>query len=96
MDSTPNNNLPYIMPSQAQKHVTHNEALRVLDTIVQLSALAILSSPPAESPQNGQRYLVADQASDAFTAHEHQVATWQDGDWVFFHQRQAGFVGLKV
>ena len=84
MDPTPKNNLPYIMPSQAQKHVTHNEALRVLDTIVQLSAAAILSSPPSESLQNGQRYLVSDQASDAFATHEHQVATWQDGDWAFF------------
>lgn len=31
MDSSPNLQLPYIMPSQAQKHVTHNEALRTLD-----------------------------------------------------------------
>ncbi len=29
--------LPYIMPAQAQKHLTHNEALRTLDTLVQLS-----------------------------------------------------------
>lgn len=29
--------LPYILPSQAQKHVTHNEALRMLDAMVQLS-----------------------------------------------------------
>ena len=26
--------MPYIEPSQAQKHVTHNEALRVLDLAV--------------------------------------------------------------
>lgn len=26
MDETPNLKLPYILPSQAQKHVTHNEA----------------------------------------------------------------------
>ena len=31
--------LPYILASQAQKHVTHNEALRLLDTMVQLSVL---------------------------------------------------------
>jgi len=29
--------LPFIMAAQAQKHVTHNEALRILDGIVQLS-----------------------------------------------------------
>ena len=27
MEATPNLSLPYIMPSQAQKHVTYNEAL---------------------------------------------------------------------
>ena len=37
MDQTPNLKLPYIMPSQAQKHVTHNEALRFLDAVVHLS-----------------------------------------------------------
>ena len=39
MDQTPNLTLPYIMAAQAQKHVTHNEALRALDVIVQFSAL---------------------------------------------------------
>ena len=28
--------LPFIQPSQAQKHVTHNEALQLLDAVVQL------------------------------------------------------------
>jgi hypothetical protein len=31
--------LPFIMPSQAQKHVTHNEALKTLDAVVQLFRL---------------------------------------------------------
>ena len=37
MDETANLGLPYIMAAQAQKHVTHNEAIRSLDTLVQLS-----------------------------------------------------------
>ncbi|PRZ44691.1 DUF2793 domain-containing protein [Tritonibacter scottomollicae] len=28
--------LPYLMPAQAQKHVTHNDALHRLDLVVQL------------------------------------------------------------
>ena len=39
MDQTTNLKLPYIMPSQAQKHVTHNEAIRALDALVQLCVL---------------------------------------------------------
>ena len=33
--------LPYILASQAQKHVTHNEALRLLDAMVCVSACKI-------------------------------------------------------
>jgi hypothetical protein len=36
-DTTSVLSLPLIQPAQAQKHVPHNEALRVLDAIVQLS-----------------------------------------------------------
>ena len=54
MDQTNNLNLPYIMPQQAQKHVTHNEALRDLDTIVQLAALdRDLAAPPASPAPGG-------------------------------------------
>ena len=38
-DTTPNLQLPYILAAQSQKHVTHNEAIRALDAIVQLAAL---------------------------------------------------------
>ena len=37
MNDTPNLALPYILASQAQKHVTHNEAIRTLDCLVQLA-----------------------------------------------------------
>ena len=44
-------NLPYIAAAQAQKHVTHNDALNVLDALVQLSVLSdTVSSPPSRSP----------------------------------------------
>ena len=32
--------LQYIQQNQAQKHVTHNEGMRQLDGVVQLSALS--------------------------------------------------------
>lgn len=39
MSNTPNLGLPYILPSQAQKHVTHNEAIKALDALIHLSVL---------------------------------------------------------
>lgn len=83
MEQSANLQLPYIMPSQAQKHVTHNEAVRMLDSLVQLAVLdRDLSAPPA-SPVDGDRYLVGPGGSGAWTTKDGSVAAWQDGAWAF-------------
>ena len=57
--------LPYLLAAQAQKHVTVNEALRLLDGLVQLAVLdRHLTAPPA-SPADGARYIVASGATGA-------------------------------
>jgi hypothetical protein len=76
--------LPYIQPAQAQKHVTHNEALRILDGVTHLSVLdATLTAPPA-LPQEGDRYLVRGTGSGAWSGHDQAVAVWSDSAWHFF------------
>lgn len=42
--------LPYIMPSQAQKHVRHNEALRILDAVLHIRVGAMEVEVPPEEP----------------------------------------------
>lgn len=84
MSQTPNLTLPYIMAAQAQKHVTHNEALRALDAVVQLAvAERGLATPPA-SPPSGVRYIVPGGATDAWSGHGDAVAAYQDGAWIFY------------
>ena len=74
--------LPYILASQAQKHVTHNEALRLLDAMVQLSVLdRDLTAPPA-SPSDGDRYLVASGATGLWAGWDLNIAYWVDGVWM--------------
>ena len=52
----PNLNLPLMQASQAQKHVTHNEALNILDTAAQLSVQSSsVTTPPVAV--DGDRYL---------------------------------------
>lgn len=84
MDITPNLLLPYIAPSQAQKHVTHNEAIRALDALVQLAVLDRDLSAPPGSPSEGQRWLVAAGASGAWAGQSGAIAAFQDGSWEFF------------
>ena len=55
--------LPYILAAQSQKHVTHNDALRILDGLVQLSVLDRDLTAPPGSPADGDRFLVASGAT---------------------------------
>ncbi|WP_421852682.1 DUF2793 domain-containing protein [Oricola sp.] len=83
-DITARLQLPYILPSQAQKHVTHNEALRMLDALVQpVVASRTLASPPA-SPANGDGYIVASGATGDWAGQDNALAVFQDGAWQFF------------
>lgn len=87
-DQTTHLDLPFIMPSQAMKHVTHNAALQRLDAIVQLSVLSqSLAAPPA-APAEGDRYIIAAGASGAWAGHSGEVALWQNGAWDFATPRK--------
>ncbi|GJD42900.1 hypothetical protein AFCDBAGC_0742 [Methylobacterium cerastii] len=82
-DATHNLALPLIAANQAQKHVTHNEALVQLDALVQLACLdKDLAAPPA-APAEGDRYLVVAAApTGAWAALSGQVACFRDGVWI--------------
>lgn len=86
-ETSPILSLPYIQPSQAQKHVTHNEALRVLDAVVQLAVEDRDRADPPGSPQVGQRHIVAPGAIGAWAGHDHDVAVFEETGWSFAQPR---------
>jgi len=79
--STPNLALPYLAASQAQKHVTVNEALDALDGLVQLSVISTALTAPPGSPAEGDRYLIASGATGAWTGWDASVAQFSGGAW---------------
>lgn len=81
-DSTTHLLLPYILAAQAQKHVTHNEALRILDGLVQLAVLDRDLTAPPGSPADGDRYIVASGATGDWAGWDLNVALWTDGAWL--------------
>ena len=84
MDFSAKLTLPYLLPNQADKHVTFNESLRRLDTIVQLSVVSAAVSVPPGGPVGGDRYLVPENAVDDWAGRDGQVASYQDGGWQYF------------
>ena len=84
VDQTDNLQLPYIFAAQAQKHVTHNEAIRSLDAIVQLSVADRDLATPPPAPADGDRYIVGAGATDAWSGQDLNIAAWQDGAWAFY------------
>ena len=75
--------LPLLSASQAQKHVTVNEALKLLDAIVQAGVIdKDLTSPPG-APSEGDIYIVGGSATGDWNGQDDDLAIYQDGAWVF-------------
>ena len=82
-DTTTILSLPFILPSQAQKHVTHNEALQRLDKIVQLVVInRSLTAPPAVATL-GDRYIIAPGPTGAWALQGRRVAYYNGSAWEF-------------
>ena len=90
MDHTPRLSLPYLMPGQAQKHITHNEALQALDGLVQPVVVSRTVTVPPPLPLEGEAYLVPSGATAAWAGHADELAIWQAGAWTF-HDPASGW-----
>jgi len=89
-DRSPILDLPYLLPSQAQKHVTHNEALRQLDVLTQLSVKATDVTDPPAIPVEGDVYAVGANPNGAWAGQDNMLAAYLDGTW-FFTTPRAGW-----
>ncbi len=94
-DNSPRLELPLLQPAQAQKHVTHNEALRILDIFVQLTVEDFEALDPPASPVEGPIYAVGVGATGGWAGHDRKLATWVDGAWQF-HTPTAGWIAAHA
>lgn len=89
-DNSPNLAMPFILPSQAQKHVTHNEALLLLDALVHLTIREERQGPPDttdETVTDGACYLIATEPTGSWAGRADKIAAWQDGAWNYLSPR---------
>lgn len=87
MSSTANLDLPLIQQGQAQKHVTVNEALSVLDTVAQLTLESLAVVTPPETAAEGQGWAVPTGATGAWSGADGHVAIMSNGGWRFVSPR---------
>lgn len=84
--------LPYLEAAQAQKHVTVNEGLAVLDALVSATALDKDLTAPPGGESDGDAYIVAAGSSGAWAGWDDSLAAVIDGSYV----RHLPFEGMMV
>lgn len=90
-DSTIRHKLPLLAAAQSQKHVTHNEALSLIDTLLHLRLKSRGSHAPPVLPLAGECHIVGSMPVGAWLGHAGKLAVWADGAW-HFHVPQPGWL----
>lgn len=87
MFDTPRLALPLLAAGQAQKHVTHNDALTRLDALVHLAVQSRSETTPPASPTSLAAYIVPSGGNGVFAGRTHELAIFEDGGWTFLAPR---------
>lgn len=92
MDATPRWALPMLFAGQAQKEMFHNEALVLIDALMQGQVESADAAVPPGAPGPGQCWVVAAGAGGAWAGQERNLACWSEGGWRFVTPR----AGLRL
>ena len=95
--NTPNLALEPLAAAQAQKHVTVNEALARIDAAAQLSVIDRDRADPPATPADGDRYLVAPDATGAWMGRDGTIAAFETatGGWQHLTPREGWRVWVE-
>lgn len=75
--------LPMLAAGQAQKEITHNEALALLDGIVHPVLISASETAPPIGPAPGEAWIVGANASGAWSGQDGAIALMTAGGWRF-------------
>lgn len=82
-DTTPRLRLPLLAAGQAQKEMTHNEALALLDCLTQATVTAVGLDAPPEVPAPGSAWVIGTAPAGVWSGHALAVAVWTADGWRF-------------
>lgn len=89
---SPRFRLPYLAAGQAQKEITHNEALILLDAALHPVVEWFIAAPPVGLSETdaGRCWLVGGPAENVWQGHEGEIACWTGGSWRFLKMPDGG------
>lgn len=82
--TTPNLDLPYMMPAQALKHITHNDALQRIDAGLYLAISDMATTVLPTDPDDGAAVIIAEIPDPAIMAQAGEIGVSTDGAWQWF------------
>lgn len=85
--ASPRLGLPMLAAGQAQKEMTHNEALLLLDVLVGGAVVAVDAVQPPQAPESGECWILGSQPVGPWQDHANAVAAWTPGGWRFVAPR---------
>ncbi len=90
IDQTNRLGLPLLFSGQAQKEVTHNEALFLIDGATQPDVEGVSATPItnlAETDQ-GKSWLVGSNPQASWSDQANNIAIWNGGSWRFIRAKE--------
>lgn len=94
-ETTSRHGLPLLQAGQAQKEVTHNEALVLLDLLTHPAVEGVLAVPPS-APQAGEGWIVGAAATGEWAGQTGSLAFRTSGGWRFLAARAGLLVWDKA
>lgn len=95
MSTTPRFALPLLGVAQAQKEITHNEALTLIDALVHAAVEAAPLNDPPAGPEPGRCWLVGAAPTGTWAGQANAMAVWTMGGWRFVAAR-AGMAAMRL
>lgn len=83
---------PLLQAGQAQKELTHNEALALIDMLLHAQVESMTVTTPPGGAATGQCWVVASGSTGAWTGQDGKIACLTSGGWRFVPPRN----GLQV
>lgn len=89
--------LPLLAVSQAQKEITHNEAIILIDALLHVAIEAVLSVVPTATDSDiGKCWIISGSPAGPWENKVGQIALWVGGSWRFVVPHEGMRVWIKA